>query len=537
MRSIIFACLLCLGIPSFLRAASVHSAETKIDGVTFRIDKRIELFYTIASLAEYPFVNALDIEYKKKLNDYFEPYKDHETIREFQQMFTKVLGSLDAPIFFMLNLNDDLEFITLPQNKAELADSLRLQFKKFAEESDFDRFYESNGDLYRLILSTVDYNFSDFGVKGMLEEYFGKKDREFVVVLNLLGQGNFGPQISSPEGITGYCVIAPETSLGDIPGFPDNRVFYELSFHEFSHTYITPLVERYREQIGSTAHLLEPIRESMRSQAYTNWVTVVNEHITRAVTCRLAARKYGEASARLAEYRLEMGRRFIYCAPLIEKLREYENRRTEFAAFEDFFPELLSVFAAVTPEDIEKYQQLTETYREPEISDIPDFNEAFEGGEERMVIILPTAEEDAESAEKLTEFIRNFHKNYVSGAELLTDTEALSLDLSDKNIVTFGTPWGNLYLKKYIHLLPVAIERDRVVVSTEYEGEDYQLLTGWVNPQNAERKWAIFTAQKTENIVDINTIMPGQDFTLAWRYVPIRRGEYINPMQVWLPGY
>jgi hypothetical protein len=507
--------------------------KTDINGITFCIDKRIELFNVIAYLADYPYLNGLDYSYKSDIEIYFAKYKQHPAIVNFESLFRKSFHSIDAPVFFMVCLDDELNYITEPQDvfNKTYADSLRNMFKKFRTECKFDEFYFNHKDFYNLILSTIQFNFKDFKEKERIENYYGSKQNSYTVILNLLGSGNFGPRIKNDSGMDIYCVIEPESNIGNIPVFSANRMFNNLICHEFSHSFVNPLVEKYIETVNMSSALFDTIKSSMNSQGYSDWETAVKEHIVRAVACRLAAKKYGEESSNLIEYRNEVGHRFIYVVPLIAKLKEYEQNRERFKSFDDFFPEMLSVFTKIKPEDISNYQNTVESFRKPNISNLPEFGTV---NAEKLLIITPTEESDSATQQQLLSFINDYKQQYFPISKSISDKEALKIDGSNYDIIIFGTPNGNLFLKKYIEQIPVFIDSHKIVADKEYLGDNLQMLLSWVNPQNENRHMSIYTAQKTQDVININTIVPSINYTIAKNYKTIKKGKYKNSMNIWM---
>ena len=506
--------------------------KTDISGITFCIDKKIELFNVIAYLADYPYLNGLDYSYKNDVETYFAKYRKHPAIVNFESLFRKSFRSIDAPIFFMACLDDDLNYRAEPPDvfNKMYADSLRNLFKKFRNECKFDEFYFDHKDFYNLLLATIQFNFKDFKEKERIENYFDSKQNSYTIILNLLGSGNFGTRIKTASGMDIYCIIEPESNIGDIPVFSANRVFNNLICHEFSHSFVNPLVEKQIETINKSSTLFDTIKQAMNSQAYSDWETTVKEHIVRAVACRLAAKKYGEESSNLIEYRNEVGRRFIYVIPLIAKLKEYEQNRKRYKNFNDFFSELLSIFTKIKPEDISNYQNTVASFRKPNISNMPEFGSV---DAEKLLIITPTEESDSTKQQQLFGFINDYKQHFFPDSKLISDKEALKMDVSNYDIIIFGTPNSNLFLKKYIEQIPVFIGSNKIVADKEYIGDDFQMLISWVNPQNENRHMSIYTAQKTQDIININTIMPSINYTIAKNYKTVKKGKYKNSMNIW----
>lgn len=108
------------------------------------------------------------------------------------------------------------------------------------------------------------------------------------------------------------------------PVFGDAESFQYLVWHEFSHSFVNPVVDAFGEQIDAYAELFEPLRSGMSPQGYGKGRTCVYEQMVRAATCRFAAREAGLTEGRKAvEY--ETSRQFVYIGALCAKLEQYEN--------------------------------------------------------------------------------------------------------------------------------------------------------------------------------------------------------------------
>ncbi len=509
----------------------------KKDNATFCIDKRIELFYIVAMLADYPRINGFNANYKDDIKNYFSPYLSHEIFS-----FIKEIGQrwyLDTPTRFMLyfdnnfqlrkdaNLPDDLISICGGIDKVRKFQNL---LSDFAIKSNYKTFIKDHANFYNTILTTVNYNFSDFMEISRMENYYKQKQSKYTVILNMLGRGNFGPYVKTSRGTEIYAIIQPVTQMGEIPVYLDNRNFNNLLWHEFGHSFINPIVDKYIDDIEKYSKLFEPISSSMTSQAYGNWLSTVREHLTRAVTCRLAANRFGEDVAYLNYERFEIGHRFIYVKPLIDKLKDYEQLHGTYKSFEEFFPELISVFEIVTPEMIDELQKKVEECRNPEVRKIPDAG-GFESN--NVIIIAPTKEKDSIAQHQLTNYIKNeFMRD--KKIRIIDDTLASNEDLSGFDLIVIGTIHGNDFLSKHFNELPIRIYDNKIVAEKEYIGNNLQLVTGWINPYNQDRSMLIYTAQQTEDIIRSNRIPYGSGYTIAEANKVIYYGNFNNPGQIWM---
>jgi hypothetical protein len=525
MRStlLILSLILCVCFPNSegftqtaFSKATFQDCRLVVNGVNFSVDPRIELFHTIEVLGGIPLVNFIDLDYKQKILTNFATHKRHPLFAYLKQndLYGKLFDSIDAPIWAMLHLTDDLEWrkdITVPEAENSGIDSLRILMKDFAEKSNYVGFFNSNCDFYQISLATLTYNLPEFNEKQRLMNYCGSgkgENIEFNVILNFLGWGNFGPRIYKKNGAELYAVIAPEKTAIRVPTF-DISALYRLLWHEFAHSFANPAIEKYEVQFDQFEWMWEPIKESMKAQAYHSWHSVVKEHLTEAIACRMAALKFGENAAELNYVRRQYGMRWIYLHPILKALKLYEKNRQQYPTLDSFIPEVISAFKKVRQSDISNWMAETEKIRKPDVSTMPAIDAVYD--QKNILFILSSNEKDKEADRKLKDFINEF-KNLVpvlKVAKIVDDTTALKMDLSSYNLSVWGTPNGNKFLKKYLGEIPLLIEDRQVIGEYIYDGTGYGILIGWVNPLNKEKVMAIYTGQSPVDMIDFNEIPNG----------------------------
>jgi hypothetical protein len=78
------------------------------------------------------------------------------------------------------------------------------------------------------------------------------------------------------------------------------------------------------------------------------------------------------------------------------------------------------------------------------------------------------------------------------------------------------------------------IDKDKVIANRVFKGDDYQLMTGWINPFNKKRKMTIYTAQDVEKVININQIPHGaSNYVLGKNYKTHKAGNYRRVMKIW----
>lgn len=513
-----------------------------LNGVNFSVDPRIELFHTVEVIQGVPFVNFIELDYKQKIASHFQHTKTHPLFAflDKNQMYGKLFTTIDAPILMMLHLTNDLEWrkdIEVPESKRPALDSLRVLMKDFAEASNYTGFFNSNADLYNVSLTTLTYNLPGFDEKNRLMDYCGNQNHkgyEFNVILNFLGWGNFGPRIFNKDGAQLYAVIAPEKTAIRVPTF-DVGALYRLLWHEFAHSFANPAEEKIAGEFDKFEKLWEPVKESMWAQAYHSWQSVVKEHLTEAIACRMAALKFGEDAAELNYVRPQKGRRWIYLNPLLKALKYYEANREVYPTLESFMPKIAEAFQGISQQDIDSWLAEMEALKKPNLKAIPTVGAIYDT--KNILIIVSSNETDREADRRLKDFIDRYKDRIktLKDAAIVADTTALAMDLADYNLSVWGTPSGNKFLQKHLSQIPVVVHDDKIIGESVYEGTGYGLLIGWVNPFNPQNVMAIYTGQNPADLIDFNRIMNGGgNYHIFKNFITIKQGSFVKNGSVWV---
>lgn len=124
------------------------------------------------------------------------------------------------------------------------------------------------------------------------------------------------------------------------------RGLRRTAWHEVCHT----VVDAWTRERSADLSPLSPLYALMTGRAQSQyqgppgWLHMVDEHLIRAVVCRLAARVEGEAFGREALER-EKVEGFALIGPVHELLREYEKNRAAYPDLRAFYPRLVETFA------------------------------------------------------------------------------------------------------------------------------------------------------------------------------------------------
>ncbi|XMB85564.1 DUF4932 domain-containing protein [Mycoplasmatota bacterium WC44] len=315
----------------------------------------IELLTIIQYLVGVDELNDIDSEYKSDINEYFLKFKNHKVIEKYIKL-SKGGFSHDAPVVLLLATSGFPKLqLDRESNESLLIDSIKraggyknaLDFLNhvgdFYEVSNFQQFYENHTIIYNHMLNDFKLELNKLDFVNLLESYFGMSQKSYTVILSPMIQGGYGPRFNVENCKADvFCIMGPSD-------FVDNKFYFEnielYILHEFSHSFVNNLTEKFLTDVTQYYHLFSNIKEEMNNIAYGNWVTTVNEHIVRAIVARIALQEVGkELYDMTLEYEKSLG--FAYIKKVVDKLEHYENNRNVYKNFEEYYHILISAFGS-----------------------------------------------------------------------------------------------------------------------------------------------------------------------------------------------
>lgn len=518
------------------REHTIEPIEQKVGKLNISIDPRMELLTVIQFLADYPHINKTG-SYSESIKSFFKSDTSYEAVKLTGYLLEKYGFAYDAPVSLMLNLSAVPEL----KQKAELSDYLLYRtggdkeileeygraIKDFAERSDFERFWDSNKDIYSKCVELTVSELDGYDLVKDIEDYFNETQNSYNIIIAPLFRGGYGPRILAANGK--YDIFSCNHATNEKDGIPYlsrlNLSYYV--WHEFSHSFVNPLTSKYYDEVAKTEILFEPIREHMANMAYTDWHICVNEHIIRAVNLRLFEKHISTSESEYEKmlYR-ELSEKFIYIVPIIEKLKEYEKLRdTDNITFSDFYPSILNLFDSLS---VVKYW---ETVKVPFMGTI---NDAMSSA--KKAIIYPTSDKNINSLKTVQEYAKNVFDLFKSDGDILiSDSQALEMQLADYAIMAYGTIESNLFLKHYKNSLPFKIENNVLYADKEYNGKSLKFISCLPSPQNIEKGMVVYTAFSNNDINGINNVFHGNEDYLVFTNPDsvITRGYYEKKGGIW----
>lgn len=492
------------------------------------VDSRMEILSVVEYLADYSkkdnMIYSGDSTYKKDIDEFFKDYKEHSVVSYFEEL-SNYGFSYDAPSNLMIYLSNDLkerkdstpidDDVILRAGGKENIDKFLELLRDFKEESNFDTFFNEHENYYSKLTSKIKEKLESTNCMDNLKNFYGTNQNSYNIIIVPLNAGGYGiriPQENDKYDV--YSVICP---------INDEKYLSSFVWHEFSHSYVNPLTEEYLSKVSKYENLFKPICDKMNNQAYGKWEICVNEHIVRAVTSKLSSKVFGDGVGN-SELRKHKLKSFFYIDALYERLEEYENNRDKYKTFADFYPRLIDVFKELFEQDLGD-----DFYK---LDFIGPLNSVYLN-KEPNVFIVPTNEDNKETEKQIKEYVTEIRDILNKDSNIISDKEALEQDLSDKNIYVYGTPNGNLWLKKHIDKLPVTIDSNKIIAEKTYEGTNLRYITAWPNFENKEKGIAIYTAQNAKDIIGICNVYHGPtDYVIADKEA-LNSGDYYKEGAKW----
>ncbi len=330
------------------------------------VDQRVELMAIIFRLAGNREYNQGKLQpYVSEIDRHFGPFREHEAIKLAREMREKMGVGFDTVMYLAVNMNNvrDLqervqfdapggllrERGLSEQQAQQLAGVIRkflTSVRTFVADSKAEEFFKAHQKFYDTAdgrLRAVVSKHADFP---WFSRFYGKSPAAdfFVVPLLANSETNFAPRVPG-IGMRQelYAVITTsKTDTAGLPVYDEGKV--GTLVHEFSHSFVNPLVESRKDQFEKPAQkIFAHVNEALTEQAYGAWHLMMIESVVRAATARYILAHEGVKKAR-EEVIDQQGKGYLHLPELFDLLDEYERDRKKYPTFESFMPRIVSFF-------------------------------------------------------------------------------------------------------------------------------------------------------------------------------------------------
>jgi hypothetical protein len=322
--------------------------------LNIQVDPRMELLAVIQHFTDWADKRhtQFNFTYKEDLDTYFKNYSTHSAVQKSEQL-TNSGFSYDAPAAFVLYHNNPpsfrqmIPYSSYLKTRAGSETSLKDfadKISDFAKKTGFMDFYNSNLNLYNQIQNEIQNEINDTNYIKILEDFYGERKNSYnIIPAPLFHSGGYGHQIESALGGDVYNICGPVSVKDDKPYFGDKNRLMSILLHEFSHSFVNPVTDKYITEIHESESLFGPIKDKMEQQAYNNWKTCVNEHLIRINVIIFVVQLIDENIKNFVIQK-EVNNGFIYITHLDTLMEKYMNNRKIYDTYESFYPEIIDMF-------------------------------------------------------------------------------------------------------------------------------------------------------------------------------------------------
>jgi len=334
-------------------------ADTKTSktSVEIKMDPRVELLSLIFHLAGNPEYNQGHVpSYQKAVQDYFGKFTDHPVIYFARKLRITRGVSFDAVMNMAIHVTDPytlqekVPFTPRPHdldNRWQISEAREfLQLARdFVQQTRFKLFV----DKYKKLYETTAARLQEIVQQGHLEWfdtfYSQPPHASFTVVPGLLNNGHsYGVRVKLTDGSEElYCILG--VWMRDNDGLPFfNSSILPTVVHEFCHSYINPLVDKYEPQLKKAAQTIYPyVAQAMNEQHYLDEKIMMAESLVRACTIRYILAVNGQEAAK-KQILQEINNKFLWIEELSLLLEKYETQRKKYPTLDSFFPTIIAFF-------------------------------------------------------------------------------------------------------------------------------------------------------------------------------------------------
>ena len=327
-----------------------------------QVDERIELLSIVFRLAGNPEYNMITLPaYSGDIDRYFAPYKEHAAVRMAQSLVRKKGVSFDAVMSMAISLSQPGELkplvvftAAIPEKRwgVEGAEKFLPLLRDFYRDSKFAEFYAAHEAMYRMAetrfattLGAVDF--------GWYSRFYGKEpDLTYHLMLGMNnGGGNYGPRLVHDDGALELFSIIGCWTHDDAgnPTYPPDQGYLSTIIHEFNHSFVNPAVDEHWKAFSGAEPIFAVVASKMKLMAYDNAKTMVDESLVRAAVIVYFQDSGEDSRKNLRRIREEQRNGFFWMDTLVDKLKQYETQRTQYAKFSSYMPQIGVFYRDLAP--------------------------------------------------------------------------------------------------------------------------------------------------------------------------------------------
>ncbi len=328
--------------------------KEKHNNVTIEIIPDVELFLTLCYISDqYPGINKLDFKYKSDIDEYFGKYKNHSTISFVKEFMNNHYSAYLMKVYILNDqFKEDSSHVNLLrmgndyQTKVKLIDSLRTSCIKFAEDTNFKKFFNDRKPYYINKIKEVKSALGEKSVIPPRESFWGIKKDKYRIIISLLESDLHSCWFNNDNLSHSIYFLTPKFSIegdakfgnADTSNLAEGKMaasdyIYYGSGHEFGHSFLNPITIKFESQINE-------INLVFTKSGQPTKVDFLNESILRTYTAYEFFKEGKEDVANMVIHGERMNG-YIYNGKILELIHFYESNRNLYQRFEDYLPHLI----------------------------------------------------------------------------------------------------------------------------------------------------------------------------------------------------
>lgn len=322
--------------------------------IQVKVDRRTELMGVLLLNSDY-LVEENNLvkecnnkEYRDNIFKHFSKFKNKKIFMLLNEIIKKYYFNYDAPIYLILQLNEDFTYKNLPDYpfKDRLGgDKLILDFlneiPSFVKKTKFLEFYNSNKEFYQIGINQIQTLIKDYNIIGFLNDFYKIDLKNIKFIINLMyfaTSSNYGT-VNNNEFVANCCLRESKANKINFIDTIDSTL--TLYVHEFSHSIVNPLTSKYND---IKLEFFNDIKEKMKNLYYWDIETIINEHIIRAleIVYMKLENKMPNNKECAEKYRnscFNIG--FTYIDICVNSLENYLKNKDKYKNFKEYFPQIL----------------------------------------------------------------------------------------------------------------------------------------------------------------------------------------------------
>jgi hypothetical protein len=329
------------------------------NGIAITVIPQVELISIVQSISRYQttfgFLMVQDTSaYRADVLAAFMPYREHPAVKMFERLSLQPrMLNFNAPSFVMLYMDSSLQvrseiamddFVVKRAGGIDSLNVLAGLLNDFAIQSSFNRFFTSHRSYYTTIVGNMVKELGSVNYIAELEHFYGYGQRSYTLCpVSLYTHVGYGELVTDTAGGTDiYTIMGQRERRDGISFFGDNAYLKYMIRHEFSHSFINPLTEKYWDAIKEYAANFTAIPEKAKHNVCGEWQECINEFVIRGIGVELATKENEQYGKKIYDREMSNG---VYCMDaLLRAINRYEVDRKSFPTLPSYYPNVLEIF-------------------------------------------------------------------------------------------------------------------------------------------------------------------------------------------------